>query len=516
MWIALVCAMLLLLNGCSPDPEVVNLDAPWQHGENTRYEVATEDGKVVGTASWHMSRHDEGWLIERRGRDGHKAGEMVVDEDLRPIRGWREQGGLRAETVYKPEEVIVTKTVEGEESSQETWVREKGSLDNEQALQTYRSLPFAPGFEVTYTNVSAAGGTIPITIRVVGAETIEMPAGSFETWHTHLLFGSVRHEAWIGKHPPHYLVKYHNPTVGKVFRLRGHRAKANAREHGRQEPPAVAEPGSEPVSWSNAAIIGLIQIPLMSLLPILLGIVLSRKWKVSGKLWLAGAAAFVASQVVHLPLNWAIGLIGPPRGAGLLSLPAMALVAGLSAGVCEEVARYVALGVVLRKIRHSFQEAVQYGAGHGGIESMILGALVAIGLVLMIVIHYSSGALGLQGEALQQTLEGADKFWRTPWHFPLAAALERVLTICAHIGMSVLVMRAIACRNLAWLFAAIVAHTVLDGVALAASMRLGIWWTEVLLAGMAGVLLAITWRLGKADWPDRTIPDEPPEDPAKA
>lgn len=509
--------VLLSLVGCGPEPDAVELDPTWKPGEVSRYTIVADDGTVVGAAAWEVQRKDDQWVLVHSDGKGNTTGEMVLDDKLRPVRGWRVKGGLRAETVYKPEEVVVTRVGEDGEKKIETMVRPEGAVDNEQGLQSFRFLPFEPGFSTTFQNVSAAGGAVPFTVEVVGEQSVEVPAGQFDTWHGKLSFGSIQHEVWYGKHEPHYLVKYRNPTVGKTFQLRSYREAEGAPDQGQVAPPPAAEPGSQPISWSLVAVMGLLQVPLMSLLPIVLGLIFSRKLKVGWKLWAAGAAAFIASQVVHLPLNWAIGLLGPPRGAGLLPLPFMAVVAGLSAGVCEEVARYVALGVVLRKIRHSWNEALQFGAGHGGVESMILGALVGINVVAMVVIEYSPGSLGLEGEVLSQTLAASDSFWRTPWHASLAGGIERVFAITAHIGMSVMVMRAIATRKLAWLFAAIGAHAVLDAVAVVSSARLGIWWTEALIAAMALAFLALTLRLRKAPWPEGPIePSNQQPEPSSA
>jgi hypothetical protein len=83
-----------------------------------------------------------------------------------------------------------------------------------------------------------------------------------------------------------------------------------------------------------------------------------------------GAIAFVASQLVHLPLNFALGILGPPRAVGLMPLPVIGVVAGLTAGLCEESARYVAMRWVLRRDR-GWAAAVQYGLGHGGIDHLV-------------------------------------------------------------------------------------------------------------------------------------------------
>jgi uncharacterized membrane protein YhfC len=239
----------------------------------------------------------------------------------------------------------------------------------------------------------------------------------------------------------------------------------------------------------------LVQLPVMMLGPLLLGLALARKLKVSWKLWFAGALTFVASQVVHLPLNWAIGLLGAPRGAALLPLPWLALVAGLSAGLCEEVARYVALRFALRRIDHGWKEALQFGAGHGGVEAMIIGMLALISLVSMVLIQTSPATLGLEGDVLARAQEASDQFWLSPLYMVLVGAAERVFAVTCHIGMTVLVMRAVARRKIGYLLAAIAAHTALDAYAVWGVATLGIGWTEVGVAVIALLLLALTLAL---------------------
>ena len=74
-----------------------------------------------------------------------------------------------------------------------------------------------------------------------------------------------------------------------------------------------------------------------------------------------------------------------------------------------------------------------------------------------------------------------DAYWSTPWTLPLLGALERVLALTVQIGLSLLVVRSLAVRNLGWLALAVAAHTVVDGVA----MVLIQWeWTPLALEGV--------------------------------
>jgi uncharacterized membrane protein YhfC len=243
-------------------------------------------------------------------------------------------------------------------------------------------------------------------------------------------------------------------------------------------------------------VILLVQLPLMLGLPLWLGRRIARRWGVPWRLWGAGALTFVASQIVHLPLNWAVGLLGTSRGLGLLPLVPVALAAGLSAGLCEELARYVTLRFVMRSPKRTWKEAIQFGAGHGGIEAMILGAIVALSLGTMVLFRFvSPSSFGLDPSTAAALTTARDKFFATPWFMGLAGGFERVFAITSHVGFSVLVMRAVARRKVGYLGAAIAGHAFLDALALWASRTVGVWATEGIVALFAAGMLALTLAL---------------------
>lgn len=243
-------------------------------------------------------------------------------------------------------------------------------------------------------------------------------------------------------------------------------------------------------------VVAAVQLPLMVVFPIVIGLMLRRRYGVGWRIFLFGGATFVASQVVHLPLNYALGLISGEWGVALWPLLPMALVAGLSAGVCEQAARWVVLRFVLPGVR-GWRHALQFGAGHGGVEAIILGLLVMASVVQMVFVQQSGiEALGLGSEKAAQALQMLQAFWGMPLYAPVLGGLERVFTVAFHVAMAVLVMRAVVhCRAVYWM-AAVVAHTVYDGWAVWAMRTLGLAWTELGLAvaAAAGVWLIVRLR----------------------
>jgi uncharacterized membrane protein YhfC len=224
-----------------------------------------------------------------------------------------------------------------------------------------------------------------------------------------------------------------------------------------------------------------VEILIMLGLPIGLALVLKRRPGVTWGLILAGAITFIGSQAVHLPLNWALGLLGPGRGVALWPLPLMALVVGLSAGVCEEVARYLVLRLWQREAR-SWMQGMAFGAGHGGVESIFAAGLVLITFANMLILRQMGlGSLGLSGEMLEQAQAQVEAYWSMAWYLPLLGGLERVSGVIIQVALSLLVVQALARNNLSWLLAAVGAHALVDGVAVVLAQA---GWSPLALEGV--------------------------------
>lgn len=207
-----------------------------------------------------------------------------------------------------------------------------------------------------------------------------------------------------------------------------------------------------------------IEIIIMLGLPIALWVYLTKKHNIEWGLLLAGAIAFISSQIVHIPLNYALGFYTPYRGVSLLSLPAIAFIAGLTAGLCEEMARFIVFKFWKKNAR-SWIEGISYGAGHGGVESFILGLVVFGSFIFMLLVKtVGAEGLGIPQSAAEQLNVQAKNFWSMPWYIPILGGLERVFAITIQIALSLMVLLSIVRRNILWLFGAILAHTVVDGV----------------------------------------------------
>jgi uncharacterized membrane protein YhfC len=238
---------------------------------------------------------------------------------------------------------------------------------------------------------------------------------------------------------------------------------------------------------------------LMMAMPILLGLFVARRLRASWGLYAVGAATFVGSQVVHLPLNagltalFANGILPvPPEG---WRLPFNAVVLGLTAGLCEESARFLVYSFWIRSAR-TWREAVMFGAGHGGAEALLLGALVGLTFLNMLVLqNVDPASLPVPADQRALAARQISDYWSAPWPATLLGAVERAFTLCFHVCAAVLVLRAVARRNLLWLGAAILLHTGGNASAILALVAWGPYWAEVVVGAFAGVSLVILFAL---------------------
>ncbi|NJN44100.1 MAG: YhfC family intramembrane metalloprotease [Anaerolineae bacterium] len=225
---------------------------------------------------------------------------------------------------------------------------------------------------------------------------------------------------------------------------------------------------------------------IMIILGLAAGVIVSRQGNAKWNLYGIGALTFVGSQILHIPFNaWVLNpaleeLPGtlPLRGGNLIIV---ALGLGLSAGVFEEVSRYVVFRFGIKDAR-SWKDALMFGAGHGGIEAILLGGLTLFSVMQIISLTEQDLSSIIPGEQLTLAEAQITAFWALPWYGVLLGARERLIALIFHVSASVLVLQVFQRNNIAWLFAAIFLHTSINAIAVYGSQTWGIFLTEGALA----------------------------------
>jgi uncharacterized membrane protein YhfC len=238
---------------------------------------------------------------------------------------------------------------------------------------------------------------------------------------------------------------------------------------------------------------------LMLAMPLGLAVVLRRRTGGRWGLYGAGALTFIGSQVLHLPFN---GLILNPRLAALgfgergLSgtLVLSAVLLGLSSGVFEEGARFLALRFWQRSAR-SWRESLMLGAGHGGTEAILVGVLALVAFFQALAYRNSDLSLVLPAEKIATAEAQFEAYWAAPWPIALLGAAERAFSLVAHLSLSAMVMRAFTHRNAVWLGAAIGWHALINSLAVIALFTVSPLATEGLIGLTAGVSIGILFAL---------------------
>ncbi len=237
--------------------------------------------------------------------------------------------------------------------------------------------------------------------------------------------------------------------------------------------------------------------------PILLAIWIRRRWQARWSALGWGALAFVGSQAVRLPLLIGSSLIlnpyfidADPNVLFWFNL----VILSLTAGLFEEGARYIVLRWPAKQVRR-WNDGLMFGAGHGGIEAMLIVGLAAVNNIILLslgdtLVDQTRAVAPEQAAAVAAQLA---ELRNLAWWLPLIAVWERAMAITLHIALSLLVMIAVRDRRRSLLFAAIALHAIVNAVVGIVMRYGGIIASEAVLTLMTLLPLWIILRARRAD-----------------
>ena len=252
---------------------------------------------------------------------------------------------------------------------------------------------------------------------------------------------------------------------------------------------------------------------LMIALPIGLGVFLTKKFGLGWRLWWIGGATFVLSQVGHIPFNlgltqlFKLGILPSPPTSW--KMPFNAVVLGLSAGLWEETARYFMYRWWAKDAR-SWRKGLLTGAGHGGVEAILLGGLVLFTYVEMLALRGVDLSQLVPADQLGLAQSQMAAYWSAPWYATLLGALERAFTIPTQIALAVIVLQAFTRRQIRWLWIAVGWHAAADAITV---MGLSLWGPYIVEGLIGCISLISVWVIFALRSPE---PDEPEETEALA
>jgi uncharacterized membrane protein YhfC len=237
---------------------------------------------------------------------------------------------------------------------------------------------------------------------------------------------------------------------------------------------------------------------LMVALPVGLALYLTYQWKMSGRIWWIGAVTFILSQVGHIPFNWGIGkFLNQTRMVSwnpTNRLVFNAVFLGLSAGIFEEVTRYLVIRFWAKDIC-SWRKGILLGVGHSGAEAIIYGALALNAFLHLAAVRNTDLSKLFSAGQVIVAQQQVRAYWSMKWYDSMLGALERFFAIPCGIAMAVIVIQVFTRKEIRWLFLAIGYHALLDALSVLNLKYLGVYWTEAVVGGFAILSVILIYLL---------------------
>ena len=221
----------------------------------------------------------------------------------------------------------------------------------------------------------------------------------------------------------------------------------------------ILESGENMVSSTVIASIT-IQLVLSILVPIIAFVYFRKKYHINWKVAGVGVLIFIGfTQILETPFH--LFMRGNPAIAPILENPfVFALYGGLTAGIFEELGRFVAFFFLLKKYLE-YKDGFAYGIGHGGIESILVGGFSAL-QTLIFANAINDGSFAQMAEKLPQLNLVKDMLIEQPAYFYFLGSVERIMALVLQIAFTMLVLYAVKQKKYIFLVYAILFHAFVD------------------------------------------------------
>ena len=225
--LSLLAAVLLLISACGDDgdyasgnPQVISA-IPWTASETAKYRILRDDD-VVGSGVLQIEQQGGSLTLSQ---NFSATEEKITDEvtaiadakTLSPRSVSRVIDGPEGERVcdarYAGAKVSVEQRSEEDERTDELDLP-PNAYDTWVDLFLWRTIDFRQDFHATYNGVLTCAlvkpDVIETSVAVKERETVEVPAGTFETWRLEIRSGGDTTNAWYAVDKRHTLVRYDN------------------------------------------------------------------------------------------------------------------------------------------------------------------------------------------------------------------------------------------------------------------------------------------------------------------
>ncbi|MED0875754.1 YhfC family glutamic-type intramembrane protease [Bacillus mobilis] len=197
-------------------------------------------------------------------------------------------------------------------------------------------------------------------------------------------------------------------------------------------------------------------------------------WKKRYIPYMLGVLAFVVSQIlIRIPiLNYVSRTSTNFQMFSVMHPVLFVLLLSLSAGIFEEIARFIAMRYFMKQ--RDWQSGFLFGAGHGGIEAVLIVGIPVISLLLSQIVIQNGYS----------------------YYF---AGIERIFAMVLHIGLSIIVLQAVVQMKFRYVVYAIFIHGTANAIASIISLyvpgKSGIILSEVSIAICAVLVFSYSFIL---------------------
>ncbi|MYI82306.1 MAG: DUF3108 domain-containing protein [Chloroflexi bacterium] len=215
------------------DTEDIVRSVPFGDGERLVYELVDADGAIVGRGVFTTTAQDDALgLVQIYEEIETPSGERpIIDVATVVVDATTLKPRISERTIQRREpsddewylahyesgdgepQLVITRHSGERARARELKLREH-HYDSQSSLWIWRTIDLAEGFEANYVSVNPRDASqVTARLVLVDRQTIEVPAGSFETWRLQVRNGRDTRIAWIHIEPPHEVVQWDNGTL---------------------------------------------------------------------------------------------------------------------------------------------------------------------------------------------------------------------------------------------------------------------------------------------------------------